>query len=495
MRLASQFIAILTLAGVVLPSCLLADEINWTTDYQDAFDRARELNRPVLLHFWTPSCGPCRRLEQTVFKQDRVVESLNKLYVPVKINADEFPQLAARHQVRSVPQDVIVSPAAELVHQMHTPQDADQYVAQLAALAFRANGPVATSREYRAIRPGVASNNSDRRARGAESYRAEVAAANSTGAASRQVPLDRNETPAPKEVLNRYASRPAPGASPGQYGSRDNPASETSPATTADPSSRLADDESSPRPNWNRWEDPATGRGSAPRNSAPATSGLAAQATDGYDDLAPPADASLAPSAVAVDNRYADYRDPQSQGRRADQDLRGQAGPDRPAAQTQTALRPTAQNPRATQSNATSRGSIPTAPYGVAERKPSATPLGMDGFCPVTLLQANKWVQGNPKFGVIHRGRTYLFKGQQEKQRFLDDPDEYSPVLAGIDPVALTEGGQILEGNRAHGVVYRRRVFLFSSEDNLNRFWDDPEQFALPIRQAMEVGDLDRLFR
>jgi len=494
MRLASQFIAILALSGVVLPSCLLAAEINWTTDYQAAFDRARELNRPVLLHFWTPSCGPCRRLEQTVFKQDRVVESLNKLYVPVKINADEFPQLASRHQVRSVPQDVIVSPAAELVHQMHTPQDAEQYVAQLAALAFRANGPVATSREYRAVRPGVASNNSERRARGSESYQAEVAAASSTGAPSRQIPLDRDETPAPKEVFNRFASRPNQGASSGRSATGENAAT----ATPSNRSQRVAADETSPRPNWNRWEDPATARGQAPRNTAPATAGFAGRSADGYDDLAPPADASLAPSAVAVDNRYADDRDPrgqrQRQGQVADRALTAQAAPDRRAAQTQTA----ALNPRAAETNTArhnSRPSTPNTQYNIAQRKPSSTPMGMDGFCPVTLLQANEWVQGNPKFGVIHRGRTYLFKGQQEKQRFLDDPDEYSPVLAGIDPVALTEGGQILEGSRAHGVVYRRRVFLFSSEDNLNRFWDNPEQFALPIRQAMEVGDLDRLFR
>ena len=50
-------------------------------------------------------------------------------------------------------------------------------------------------------------------------------------------------------------------------------------------------------------------------------------------------------------------------------------------------------------------------------------------------------------------------------------------------------------GERAHGVVYRKRVYLFSSEANLQQFWEEPERYASPIRQAMETGDVNRLFR
>ena len=66
---------------------------------------------------------------------------------------------------------------------------------------------------------------------------------------------------------------------------------------------------------------------------------------------------------------------------------------------------------------------------------------------------------------------------------------------AGLDPVMLTDAGETVAGRREHGVVYRKRVYLFSSEDSLERFWQDPERFASPIRQAMESGDVGRLFR
>ncbi len=122
-------------------------------------------------------------------------------------------------------------------------------------------------------------------------------------------------------------------------------------------------------------------------------------------------------------------------------------------------------------------------------------PLALEGYCPVSLLETDTWKKGDPKYGVIHRGRLYLFATAAEKEKFFANPDQYSPVLAGIDPVLLAESGVPVEGKRAHGVVYRKRVYLFDSEDNLKRFWQQPERYAAPIRQAMEEGKVRKLFR
>jgi protein disulfide-isomerase len=121
--------------------------------------------------------------------------------------------------------------------------------------------------------------------------------------------------------------------------------------------------------------------------------------------------------------------------------------------------------------------------------------LGLDGYCPVTLLKRDVWKQGDPRYGIVHRGRLYMFAGERERNVFSGNPDDYSPVLAGVDPVHLAASGEPVEGKRTHGVVYRKRVYLFSSEENLQRFWQNPERFAAPIRQAMEAGTVSRLFR
>lgn len=121
-----------------------------------------------------------------------------------------------------------------------------------------------------------------------------------------------------------------------------------------------------------------------------------------------------------------------------------------------------------------------------ASAQPSSKPpLGLDGYCPVTLVEQTKWVRGDPRFGIAHRGHVYLFTTEAEKQRFWQDPDRYAPILSGNDPVAFAEAGQLLMGSRRHGVFFRNQIFMFSSEENLQRFWTSPQRYADVAYQAM----------
>jgi len=119
----------------------------------------------------------------------------------------------------------------------------------------------------------------------------------------------------------------------------------------------------------------------------------------------------------------------------------------------------------------------------------------MDGYCPVTLVRNEAWKKGNPSLGAIHRGRLFLFVGEKEKRAFLAAPDKFSPVLAGVDLVELTDNGRVLEGHRAHGVVFREQVFLFINEQNLIRFWDAPDRYKTKILQAMQTPKGDSRYR
>ncbi len=84
---------------------------------------------------------------------------------------------------------------------------------------------------------------------------------------------------------------------------------------------------------------------------------------------------------------------------------------------------------------------------------------------------------------MIHRGRTYLFAGPAEQERFLRDPDRYAPVVSGNDIVLATEAGQVVSGMREHGVYFGNRVYLFSSEETLKKFAKNPNLYA---NQALE---------
>jgi YHS domain-containing protein len=116
---------------------------------------------------------------------------------------------------------------------------------------------------------------------------------------------------------------------------------------------------------------------------------------------------------------------------------------------------------------------------------PGSPALGLEGFCPVTLTERRTWNKGNPQWGAIHRGRTYLFVSQIEQQKFLAAPDTYSPMLSGNDPVLQMTQNQSVPGRREHGVFYNNRIYLFATEGSLREFTQAPTRFDNMIMQAM----------
>ncbi len=57
-------------------------------------------NKPVLIDFWAPWCGPCRMVSPIV---DELAEDLDGKANIGKINVDEQPDLAAQYGIMSIP--------------------------------------------------------------------------------------------------------------------------------------------------------------------------------------------------------------------------------------------------------------------------------------------------------------------------------------------------------------------------------------------------------
>jgi len=105
-------------------------------------------------------------------------------------------------------------------------------------------------------------------------------------------------------------------------------------------------------------------------------------------------------------------------------------------------------------------------------------PVGLEGYCPVTLTERGAWVEGRAQWGVRHRGRTYLFAGIEQQKVFLADPDRYAPALSGDDPVLAFDAGKSKPGQRRYGVTYQSRMYLFSSTDTRDAFAANPQRYT-----------------
>jgi YHS domain-containing protein len=97
---------------------------------------------------------------------------------------------------------------------------------------------------------------------------------------------------------------------------------------------------------------------------------------------------------------------------------------------------------------------------------------------------------GDLRWGLLHRGRTYLFAGPEQRDRFDADPDRYAPVASGNDVVLLVERGERTLGRREHGAWFGDRVYLFSGQATYLKFHAAPERYVTTLGQMSQQQSL-----
>ena len=414
--------------------------VRWQTDLEQAKQVAARSNRLVLLHFWAVWCGPCQQLEKTVFNDPQVGHALEANYVPVKINTDHFPKTAQHYNVRGIPYDVIIKPNGEVVSKTASPKTPEAYVGQMnqIAAANRSSGGTML-----ASQPSSGGGSATRPTTAVVDRWGQPAAASPDatpsyggGGYAQNSPYDQ---------IGNGPAQPSP-----EYGRQPTP--QQPPAY--DPTRRSAGNQS--------WV------------AGPSRPGDAQPGTAHNDQF------NRRPDGDRIGDREPMPRDDRfSQGGPHGGQPAWERGRDAYADQVPVNVRPGGQNPALPPEG-------PMRPNVAATQGPPQNPpLALDGYCTVSLEEQQKihpkqrrWVLGDKRWGAIHEGRTYLFAGPQEQRKFLEDPYRYAPVLNGNDPVLALDRGQMVAGRREHGVYFNGQIHLFSSEDTLRHFEQNPHRYT-----------------
>ena len=83
----------------------------WRYDYNAARREATEKNRPIVIDFVTENCFWCKKLDAGTFREPTIIALMNDRFVPLKIDVDRDPTLAAKLQIRSYPTLIIAANA------------------------------------------------------------------------------------------------------------------------------------------------------------------------------------------------------------------------------------------------------------------------------------------------------------------------------------------------------------------------------------------------
>lgn len=105
----------------------------WKTDFAAAQAEARQLNRPLLVHFYGKQCPPCRKMENEVLNKAQVLKVLENGFVAVKVCLDSpaNAKVQAKFNITSMPTDLIVGPDGKVLSRTTAYVPLDQYVATI----------------------------------------------------------------------------------------------------------------------------------------------------------------------------------------------------------------------------------------------------------------------------------------------------------------------------------------------------------------------------
>ena len=89
--------------------------IAWRTDFEAARAEATAARSPLWVQFTGSWCGYCVKMERDVFSHPDIVKIGNERFIPVKLQADVYAELAAAHGLEGLPATVLIAPSGRVV--------------------------------------------------------------------------------------------------------------------------------------------------------------------------------------------------------------------------------------------------------------------------------------------------------------------------------------------------------------------------------------------
>lgn len=98
--------------GLSLPD--KAKSITWRA-YDEGISQGKKEGKKVFLTFYANWCGYCKKMDQTTFSDQSVIDYLTNNYITVKINTEKEQKLAATYRVQGLPTHMFLDSSGEVI--------------------------------------------------------------------------------------------------------------------------------------------------------------------------------------------------------------------------------------------------------------------------------------------------------------------------------------------------------------------------------------------
>jgi uncharacterized protein YyaL (SSP411 family) len=119
-----------------------AGEIDWRPWSEEAFERARSEDKPILLSISAVWCHWCHVMDETTYSESGVIDLINHEYVPVRVDNDVRPDINQRYNMGGWPTTAFLTPQGDiLTGATYLPADQMADALMRVAAYYRENKP------------------------------------------------------------------------------------------------------------------------------------------------------------------------------------------------------------------------------------------------------------------------------------------------------------------------------------------------------------------
>ena len=98
----------------LLHNAAFSKGIEWQS-YSDGMARGKYERKKVFLHFYAEWCAACKTMADSTFKDPGVIASLNKDFIPIKVDVDIHKQTSTLYRVQLLPDTWFIAENTDII--------------------------------------------------------------------------------------------------------------------------------------------------------------------------------------------------------------------------------------------------------------------------------------------------------------------------------------------------------------------------------------------